>query len=71
MTERDHVRQDDERDVTDHPEWSESDIRAGLSLADFAPAVSERIARALGRPAHRRKHPDENPDSERQENGAS
>ena len=51
MTEREHARDDqDARDVADNPEWSESDIRAGRSLADFEPVLADNIARLIGRP---------------------
>ncbi len=55
MTERDHDREGHARDVMDNPEWSGDDIRAGRSLADFAPQTAKNIAQVLCRPVRRRK----------------
>ena len=62
MTERDHDRAGHARDVMDNPDWSEDDVRAGYSLADFAPETAKNIAQALGRPVRRRKPPKANPE---------
>ena len=61
MMERDHDREGHARDVMDNPEWSAEDIRAGCSLADFAPEMAKDIARVLGRPGRGRKRPAADP----------
>ena len=58
-------------DVMNNPEWSEEDVRAGRSLADFAPEMAETIARTLGRPIRRRERPDVDPKPELQDVSSS
>lgn len=52
MTKRDLTSSNgNARDDEENPEWSEADIRKGLSLSDLNPALAERIAAVIGRPA--------------------